>query len=74
MPSLIRPTGMLKDYIGGRDEAAVEPGQTVREALVVLKIPPEIVALVSVNGELQTKDYCLQAGDVVRVMAVIGGG
>jgi sulfur carrier protein ThiS len=74
MPTLIRPTGMLKDYIGGRDEAPVEPGQTVREALVALKIPPELVALVSVNGELQNKDYFLQAGDVVRVMAVIGGG
>ena len=74
MSTFIRPIGMLKDYIGGCDEAAVEPGQTVREALVALKIPPEIVALVSVNGEMQNKDYCLQDGDVVRVMAVIGGG
>jgi sulfur carrier protein ThiS len=65
---------MLKDYIGGQDETAVEPGQTVREALVALKIPPELVALVSVNGEMQTKNYCLQEGDVIKVMAVIGGG
>jgi sulfur carrier protein ThiS len=74
MSTLIRPTGMLKDYIGGRAEAAVEPGQTVREALVALKIPPELIALVMVNDEQQTKDYCLQEGDVVRVMAVLGGG
>jgi sulfur carrier protein ThiS len=65
---------MLKDYIGGRDEACVEPGQTVRQALVTLKIPPELVALVSLNGEMRNKDYILQDGDVVRVMAVMGGG
>jgi len=74
MPTLIRPTGMLKDYISGRDEAPVEPGQTVREALTALKIPSELVALVTLNGEMQSKDYILQDGDVVRVMAVIGGG
>jgi sulfur carrier protein ThiS len=74
MSTLIRPSGMLKDYIGGRDEVTVESGQTVREALRFLKIPPEIVALVAVNGEHQTKDYCLQDGDVVKILAVIGGG
>ncbi len=74
MSTLIRPTGMLKDYIDRRDEAAVEPGQTVREALVALKIPPELVALVTVNGEQRTKDYCIQDGDIIRVMAVLGGG
>ena len=74
MPTLIRPSGMLKDYIGGRIEAEVAPGQTVREALAALKIPSELVALVSVNGEMQTKDYCLQEGDTVKIMAVIGGG
>ncbi len=74
MPTLLRPAGMLKDYIGGRAEAAVEPGQTVREALQALQIPPEIVAFVAVNGEQQTKDYCIQAGDIVKVLAVIGGG
>jgi sulfur carrier protein ThiS len=65
---------MLKDYVGGRAEVAVEPGQTVRDALRFLKIPPEIVAFVSVNGEQQTKDYCIQPGDIVKVLAVIGGG
>lgn len=74
MPSLIRPAGMLKDYIGGRAEVTVESGQTVREALKLLNIPPEIVAFVSVNGEQQTKDYCLQDGDTVKILAVIGGG
>lgn len=74
MPTLIRPAGMLKDYIGGRDEIAVESGQTVREALKALKIPPEIVALVAVNGEHQNKDYRLQDGDIVKILAVIGGG
>jgi sulfur carrier protein ThiS len=46
----------------------------VRQALVELGIPPEVVALVVVNEEQQAKDYVLQDGDVVRVLAVIGGG
>ena len=39
-----------------------------------LGIPPEVVALVVVNEEHQTKDYILQDQDIVRVLAVIGGG
>ncbi len=65
---------MLRDYVGGREEVAVESGQTAREMLAALKIPSQLVALVSVNGEMRDKDYILQDGDVVRVMAVIGGG
>jgi sulfur carrier protein ThiS len=75
MTVYIRPKGMLKDYIGGRDEAEVAPGQTVRAALLALGIPPEIVALVLINDVYETdKDIVLQDGDVVRLMAVIGGG
>jgi len=64
----------LKSYIGGKSEIAVEAGRTVRETLSALNIPPEVVALVMVNEAQKTKDYVLQEGDVVRVLAVIGGG
>jgi sulfur carrier protein ThiS len=75
MTVLIRPNGMLKDYIGGRDEAEVAPGETVRATLLVLGIPPEIVALVLINNVYETdKEIILRDGDVVRLMAVIGGG
>jgi len=65
---------MLKTYIGGRDEEEVEAGRSVRDVLTDLGIPVEVVALVMVNEEQQTKDYILKDGDQVRVLAVIGGG
>jgi len=74
MPATLRPSGALKSYIGGKSEIAVEAGRTVRETLSALNIPPEVVALVMVNEAQKTKDYVLQEGDVVRVLAVIGGG
>jgi len=74
MPATLRPSGMLKTYIGGRDETEVEAGRTVRETLAALGIPPEVVALVVINEEQRTKDYVIQEGDAVRVLAVIGGG
>lgn len=49
-------------------------GQTVRQAIAALGIPPEVIALVIVNDAQQTKDYRLQDGDVVKLIAVIGGG
>jgi molybdopterin converting factor small subunit len=33
-----------------------------------------VVALVVVNEVQQSKDYVIQEGDVIRVLAVIGGG
>ena len=74
MSATLRPSGALRSYIGERDEIQVESGRTVRETLVSLGIPPELIALVMVNAEQQSKDYVIQEGDVVRVLAVIGGG
>lgn len=74
MTATIKPAGMLKTYLGGQETTSVEPGQTVHQALQFLGIPPEIVALVMVGEEVKPKDYCLQDGDVVRLIAVIGGG
>jgi sulfur carrier protein ThiS len=74
MTAIIRPLGMLKSYIDGKTEIAVEAGQTIRQMLQALGMPPEVVALVTVNDEQQPKDYVLQDGDTVRLMAIIGGG
>jgi sulfur carrier protein ThiS len=30
--------------------------------------------MVSVNEEMQMKDYIIKEGDIIRVLAVIGGG
>ncbi len=65
---------MLKSYTGDQKELAVSPGRSVRDTLLEVGINPDLVAGVFVNDEQQSKDYILQDGDIVRVMAVIGGG
>ena len=65
---------MLKSYTGDQKEVAVDAGHSVRETLAMVGINPELVAGVFVNEEQQTKDYILHDGDIVKVLAVIGGG
>jgi len=75
MPVILRPVGYLKSYLKDRAELEVPAGRTIRETLQTAGIPPEVVALVVVNEVHQTdKETILQEGDVVRIMAVIGGG
>jgi sulfur carrier protein ThiS len=70
----IRPYGMLKEYIGGALEVNVPAGSSVRQTIAELGMPPEVVALVTVDDLPQDKDYVLQDGEVVKLLAVIGGG
>ncbi len=65
---------MLKSYTGDQKEVSVEAGRSVRETLVAIGINPDLVAGVFVNDEQQSKDYLVQEGDVIKVLAVIGGG
>ena len=74
MSAIIRPLGMLKSYLGELKEVNVESDQPVREVIISLGIPIDLVAGAYVNGELETKDYVLQDGDIVKLFAVIGGG
>ena len=74
MSATLRPVGVLKMYIDNKAEVSVEAGQILRATLVRLGMPPEIVALVLVNDAQQSKDYVLQDGDMVKLIAVIGGG
>ncbi len=74
MTAQFRLSGSLRDMTGGKEEYTVESGVTVRETLVSLGIQPLTVALVMVNNEQANKDYVIQNGDKIRVMAVVGGG
>ena len=74
MTVIVKPLGMLKSYTGGQSEVTVPAGRTISEAMQSLGIPPEVAALVTVNDEQQPKDYVLREGDVVKLIAVIGGG
>lgn len=66
--------GMLKEYTGGRGRLELAAGATVREMLEAVGIPPELVAAVTREGRLVPKDYRPQDGDIIKVLAVIGGG
>lgn len=74
MPATLRPSGALRDLVKGLAEVQVETGRTVRDTLVGLGIVPEVVALVVVNEQQKSKEYVIQEGDIIRVLAVIGGG
>jgi sulfur carrier protein ThiS len=74
MSAIIRPLGMLKSYIGDLKETSVDAGLSVRETITQLGIDPQLVAGVFVNDEQQSKDYILRDGDIVKLLAVIGGG
>ncbi len=80
MKAKIRAIGLLKEYFGGEPEREVEAGRTVRETLRAAGIPPEIVAMVMVTQaatlaeDQQSKDYVIQEGDTIKVIAVVGGG
>jgi sulfur carrier protein ThiS len=74
MSATLRFGASLRNMLGLKDEFTVEAGRSVRATLVLLNIKPELVAMVSVNEEMQMKEYIIQDGDKIRVLAVIGGG
>jgi sulfur carrier protein ThiS len=74
MSATVRLGASLKNLLGSKGEYTIQPGHNVRETIVSLGINPELVAMVSVNDEMQTKDYIIREGDAIRLMAVIGGG
>jgi sulfur carrier protein ThiS len=74
MSAYLHALGIIKTYVGDQSEIVIEAGKTVRETLRALNIPPEVVALVVVNDVPQSKEYRVQEGDVIKVVAVVGGG
>ena len=74
MSATIQPLGMLKSYVGDQKQVSVEAGASVKDTLARIGINPDLVAGVFVKDEQLSKDYIIQDGDVVKVIAVIGGG
>jgi len=74
----IKPTGLLKSYTGGKSvitlEATEVGDKSVRDVLISLNIPSEMVAMVLINGILHEKDYLVQNWDIVQLIPLIGGG
>lgn len=74
MSACIHPFGILKTYAYGQSDLVVDAGCTIREVVTDFGIPTAIIAMILVNDEPQTRDYCLQDGDDVKLIAVLGGG
>jgi sulfur carrier protein ThiS len=70
----IRLVGILKSYANGNSAVTVASGESIRDSLKRLGIPSELVALATVNQAPQSKDYVIQEGDVITLLAVVGGG
>ncbi|MDY7041955.1 MAG: MoaD/ThiS family protein [Chloroflexota bacterium] len=69
------PVGLLKKYTNDRERVNIpDQGFTVLEILAEIGIPSALVSIAAVNGRHVMKDYVPQAGDVLKLISVIGGG
>jgi len=74
MSAQLKLHGILKSYVGGQNQVEVDAGNTVRDTMRALNIPSDLVALVMVNDQPQSKEYRVQDDDVITLVAVVGGG
>lgn len=65
---------MLKSYVNDQKEVTVDAGRSIHDTLKAIGIDPDLVAGVFVNDDQESKAYIVKEGDIVRVLAVIGGG
>jgi sulfur carrier protein ThiS len=75
----LRPVGVLRTLgltNGPRERTAVtvEDGQSLDSACLEVGVRPDLVALFLVNGRPESGGYVLQAGDDVKLVALVGGG
>jgi sulfur carrier protein ThiS len=75
----LRPVGVLRTLTctsGSRENATVtvEHGQSLDSACLEVGVRPDLVALFLVNGRPESGGYVLQAGDDVKLVALVGGG
>jgi hypothetical protein len=80
MSVILRPIGLLKPYCRkllddqGQIELADREGHTLEMVCREIGLPEGLVSLFIVNGHPQAASYCLQPGDEVKCVAIIGGG
>ena len=70
----VKLAGILKTYLGEQDTAEFKAGISIREIIISLGMPVEVVALVLVNDKYHPKSYITQEGDMIKLYAVVGGG
>ncbi len=72
---ILIPVGLLKKYAGDRERLHMPDRDcTVSELLAEVGIPSALVAIVMIEGRQVMKDYVPRAGDVVKLIPLMGGG
>lgn len=74
MQPQLRPKGMLKEYANGRDRIPVLSGIPLKDAIISSGIPNELVAMAFVDQKPKNKDEIVIDGEIIDLVAVIGGG
>jgi len=72
--------GSLKHFCSsvnnGKDRLVVEDreGRSLKEVCQEIGLPLNLISVYVVNGKAESKDYVLQHGDEIKLIAAMGGG
>ena len=72
--------GSLKRFFNnitnGKDRLVLEDqeGRSVKVVCKEIGLPVNLISLYIVNGKAEPKDYILQHGDEIKLIAAMGGG
>ena len=67
--------GLLREYSDSPQELRLsDRGTTVGQLIHHLSVPPDLVAIASVNGVQRPRAHRLCDGDVVKLLPIVGGG
>ena len=72
--------GSLKQFYSnvshGKDRLEVEgrEGRSLKIVCQELGLPLNLISVYVVNGRAESKDYILQQGDEIKLIAALGGG
>ena len=72
--------GSLKHFYSnvshGKDRLVVEgsEGRTLKVVCREIGLPLNLISVYVVNGKAESKDYILQHGDEIKLIAAMGGG
>lgn len=74
------PVGSLKRFFNnvtdGKSRLVLEDqeGRRLKDVCQEIGLPLNLISLYIVNGKAESKDYILQQGDEIKLIAAMGGG
>ncbi|TKJ31704.1 hypothetical protein CEE39_06950 [bacterium (candidate division B38) B3_B38] len=76
MKVMVKGFGAVRKYVEekGNNIFEVDDSFSVRDIIKHLKINPDLVALVTVNGDRVSKDFHPRDGDEIFLLNMVSGG